>query len=124
MDASNKAVVSFVVLWVGYVFGEKYVSTSAAAFFSLVVEPCIGVGGEDHVAGAVCDTIVGIGSTVVKELVDVDGVSSGSGFSGTGLLRADGAEGNKELVVNGTGVVEEPSSGRAGLTCASWLDVP
>ena len=53
----------------------------------------------------VCDTIVGIGSTVVKELVDVDGVSSG--FSGAGLLRAYGTEGNEELVVNGTSVVEE-----------------
>ena len=44
--------------------------TGAAAGFAGTEVAGIGVGREDHVAGSVGNAIIGIGSTVVKELVD------------------------------------------------------
>jgi len=61
------------------------------------------VGGEDHVAGAEGDAVVGVGGDVVQELVD-GGIGC---FGGGGLFGADRAEGDEELVVDGAGEVEQ-----------------
>ena len=61
------------------------------------------MGSKDHVAGSVGDAIVGVGRNVVQKLVD-GGVC---GLGGGGLFGADGGEGDEELVVHGTGIVEE-----------------
>ncbi len=90
-------------------FGERVilehedVSASAAAAFGFIVEASIGVGTEYHVTAAICGAIVRVGGKVVKKLVD----GFGSGFSGSGLLGAQGAEGGKELVVDSLCVVEK-----------------
>ena len=74
--------------------------TSAAAPLGLVEVPGIGVDGKQHAAGAVCDAVVGVGGDVVQELVD----GGASGLGGGSLLGADGAEGDKEFVVNSAAV--------------------
>ena len=59
--------------------------------------------GEDHVAGPVGDTVVGVGSEVVKELEHID-----VGFlCGRGLLLGEIAEGYQEFVVDCSGVVPD-----------------
>jgi hypothetical protein len=64
------------------------------------------VSAENHVAGAICGAVVWVPGQVVKELVhgNIDG------FSGCGLLGAQGAEGGKEFVVNSVWVVEEDAN--------------
>ncbi len=79
------------------------VSASAAAAFGFIVEASIGVGTEYHVTAAICGAIVRVGGNVVKKLVG----GFGSGFSGSGLLGAQGAESGKELVVNSLCIVEK-----------------
>jgi hypothetical protein len=61
---------------------------------------------ENHVAGAICGAVVWDRGQVVKELVH----GNISGFSGCGLLGAQGAEGGKEFVVNSACVVEETAN--------------
>ncbi len=61
---------------------------------------------ENHVAGAICGTVVWVRGQVVEELVH----GNIGGFNGCGLLGAWGAEGGKEFVVNSTCVVEERPS--------------
>ncbi len=63
----------------------------------------IGVRAENHVAGAICGAVIWVRGQVVKELVH----GNTGGFSGCGLLGAQGAEAGKEFVVNSTCVVEE-----------------
>jgi len=63
----------------------------------------IGVSCQYHVACGVCGAVVGVGGDVVEELVD----ACGGVMCGGGLLGADGAEGAKELWVDGPGIVEE-----------------
>jgi hypothetical protein len=48
-------------------------------------------------------SIIGIGCDVVKELVD----GNHCVFGGCGLLQANGAEGDQELVVNRPGIIQE-----------------
>ncbi len=62
----------------------------------------VGVSAENHVAGGICGAVVWVYGQVVKELVHCNI----SGFSGCGLLGAQGAEGCKEFVVDSTCVVE------------------
>ncbi len=85
------------------ILGHDDVSASAAAAFGFIVETSIGVGAEYHVTAAICGAIVRVGGEVVKKLVD----SFGSGFSGSGLLGAQGAESGKKLVVDSSCVVEK-----------------
>ena len=61
------------------------------------------MGINDHITGTIGDFVVGVGRAVVKELVDADG----SGFYVSGLLGADFAEGMKEFVVDGTGILDD-----------------
>ena len=79
--------------------------SSAAACVEFIVEACIGVGAEDHVAGSVDDAIRRICGDVVKEVMDC----CKSFFGGCSLAGTDGAECDKEFVVHGTSVVEEAS---------------
>ncbi len=65
------------------------------------MEASIGVGAEYHVTAAICSAVLRIGGKVVKKLVD----DFGSGFSGSGLLEAQGAESGKKLVVDSSCVV-------------------
>jgi hypothetical protein len=62
------------------------------------------VSAENHVAGMICGAIVWVHG--VKELVH-DNIG---GFSGCGLLGAQGAEGGKEFVVDSAWVVEESTN--------------
>ena len=61
------------------------------------------MGREDHVAGSVGDAIVGVGGTVVQELVDFVVGAAG----GRRLFGVDVTESMEEIVVYGAGVVEE-----------------
>ncbi len=79
------------------------VSAGAAAAFGFIVEASIGVGAEYHVTAAICGAIIGVGGEVIKKLAD----SFGSGFSGSGLLGAQGAESGKKFVVDSLRVVEK-----------------
>ncbi len=79
------------------------VSASVAAAFGFIVEAGIGVGAEYHVTAGICGAIVRVGGEVVKKLVG----GFGSGFSGSGLLGAQGNESGKELVVDSLYVVEK-----------------
>ena len=76
---------------------------SAATRPGLVEGASVGVAGEEHVAGVVCDTIVGVGGDVIKELGD----GSVGVLGGGGLLGADSAERHKEFVTNGSAIPEE-----------------
>ncbi len=67
------------------------------------MEASIGVGAEYHVTAAICGAIVRVGGKIVKKLVD----GFGSGFSGSGLLGAQGAESGKKLVVDSLCIVEK-----------------
>ncbi len=58
---------------------------------------------ENQVASTICGAVVGVCGQVVKKLAH----GNIGGFSGCGLLGAQGAEGGKEFVVNCTCVVEE-----------------
>ncbi len=62
-----------------------------------------GVSAEDHVASLTFGAIIRVHGQVVKELVH----GNIGGYSGSGLLGTQGAEGGKELVVNCTYIVEE-----------------
>ncbi len=84
------------------ILGHVDVSASAAAAFGFIVEASISVGAEYHVTAAICGAIVRVGGEVVKKLVD----GFGSGFSGSGLLGAQGAESGKKLVVDSLCIVE------------------
>ncbi len=66
----------------------------------------VGVSTEYHVAGVICGAVVWVRDQIVKELVHGNIV----GFSGCGLLGAQGAEGGKEFVVNSACVVEESAN--------------
>lgn len=79
------------------------VSTGAAVAFGFIVEASIGVGTEYHVTAAICGAIVRVGGEVIKKLAD----GFGSGFSGSGLLGAQGAESGKKFVVDSSCVVEK-----------------
>jgi hypothetical protein len=70
------------------------------------VKAGIGVSAENHVAGAICDAILWVCGQVVEELVH----GNIGGFSGCGLLGAQGAEGGKEFVVDSACVVEESAN--------------
>ena len=61
---------------------------------------------ENHVADAICGAVVWVRGQVVKELVH----GNIGGFSGCGLLGAQGAEGGKEFVVDIVCVVEESAN--------------
>ncbi len=61
---------------------------------------------ENHVAGAICGAIVWVCGQVVEELVH----GNIGGFSGCGLLGAQGTEGGKEFVVNSACKVEESAN--------------
>jgi hypothetical protein len=90
--------------WV--IFGDKDVGTCSTVALCFVVKAGISVSAENHVAGAMCDAIVWVRGQVVEELVrgNIDG------FSGCGLLGAQGAEGGKEFVVGSACVVEESTN--------------
>ncbi len=66
----------------------------------------IGVSAENHVAGAICRAVVWVHCQVIKELVH----GNISGFSGCGVLGAQGSEGGKEVVVDSVCVVEESTN--------------
>ncbi len=66
----------------------------------------IGVSAENHVASAICGAVVGVCGQVVKKLVH----GNIGGFSGSGLLGAQGTEDGKKLVVNCMCVVEESAN--------------
>ena len=59
--------------------------------------------GQDHVARSVKDTVVGVGGTVIEELVD--GVVCRQRCRG--LLRANSAESNEEFVIHRAANTEE-----------------
>ncbi len=79
------------------------VSAGAAAAFGFIVEASISVGAEYHVTAVICGAIVRVGGKVLKKLVD----GFDSGFSGSGLLGAQGAESGKKFVVDSSCVVEK-----------------
>ncbi len=85
------------------ILGHKDVSASAAVAFGFIVEASIDVGAEYHVAAAICGAMVRVGGKVIKKLVD----GFGSGFSGSGLLGAQGAESGKKFVVDSLCIVEK-----------------
>ncbi len=66
----------------------------------------VSVSTENHVAGRICGAVIWVCCQVVKELVH----GNISGFSGCGLLGAQGAEGGKEFVVDSACVVEESAN--------------
>jgi hypothetical protein len=70
------------------------------------VKAGIGMSAENHVASAICGAVVWARGQVVEELVH----GNISGFSGCGLLRAQGAAGGKEFVVDSACVVEESTN--------------
>ena len=75
----------------------------AATGAALVVESCIGVGGQGQAAGAEDKTVCRICGDIVEKLVH-----GGCRIcSCCGLLGTDCAEGNEELVVDGPRVVEQ-----------------
>ncbi len=61
---------------------------------------------ENHVAGVICGAVVWVHCQVVEELVH----GNIGGFSGCGLLGAQGAEGGKEFVADSTFVLEESTN--------------
>ncbi len=61
------------------------------------------MGSEGHVTGIEDGTIVWVSGNIIKEYFD----RGGCVFGGDGLLRTNGAEGNKKFVVNGPCIVEE-----------------
>ncbi len=85
------------------ILGHEDVSAGAAAAFGFIVEASISVGAEYHVTAAICGAIIRVGGEVIKKLVD----DFGSGFSGSGLLGAQGAESGKKFVVDSLCVVEK-----------------
>ncbi len=84
------------------ILGHEDVSVGMAVAFGFIVKASIGMGAEYHVTATICDTIVRVGGEVIKKLVD----GFGSGFSGSGLLGAQGAESGKKFVVKSSCVVE------------------
>ena len=78
-------------------------STGATASTGDVKTHGVGVGGEDHGAGSVEYAVVGVGGELVKELTEVcRGELCGCGLCGTKV-----AEGDKELVVYCTPIIQE-----------------
>ncbi len=90
----------------GVVFRGKDVGTGLTAALWFIMKAGIGVSAENHVASAICGTVVGVHGQVVKILVH----GNIGGFSGCGLLGTQGAEGGKEFVVDCTWVVEESAN--------------
>ena len=82
-----------------FVFSEENVGPGSTASFGCIQVGCIGVGSENHDAGAKDDAIVWICGYIIKNLVN----GSDSVFSCTGLLGANGAESCKQFVVDGAG---------------------
>jgi hypothetical protein len=70
------------------------------------VKAGIGMSAENHVAGAICGAVVWVRGQVVKELV----LGNIGGFSGCGLLEAQGAEGGKDFVVDSACIVKESTN--------------
>ena len=66
----------------------------------------VGVSAENHVASAICGAIIRVCGQVVEKLVH----GNIGGFSGCGLLGAQGAEGGKEFVVDSACVLEESAN--------------
>ncbi len=66
----------------------------------------VGLSTENHVAGAICGAIVWARGQVVEGLVH----GNIGGFSGCGLLGAQGVEGGKEFVVDSACLVEESAN--------------
>jgi hypothetical protein len=85
------------------IFGHEDVSAGATAAFGFIVEASIVVGAEYHVTASICVAIVRVGGEVIKKLAD----GFGSGFSGSGLLGAQGAESGKKFVVDSLCIVEK-----------------
>ncbi len=85
------------------VFGDEDVGTGSTAALLFVVKAGIGVSTENCVTGVICGAIVWVRGHVVEGLVH----GNIGGFSGCGLLGAQGAEGGKEFVVDSACVVEE-----------------
>ena len=67
------------------------------------------MGGEDHGAGTISDTVVWICCDIVEELVDC----CGGVFSSMCLLGADGTECGEEFVINHSGILEEEGTDNA-----------
>ncbi len=61
---------------------------------------------ENHVAGVICGSDIWVRGQVVEELVH----GNICGFSGCGLLGAQGAEGGKEFVVASPCIIEESAN--------------
>ena len=66
----------------GVVFRKENMRSSSAASLALIVEPCVRIFTEDHVARAIENSIGGIGSALIQYLID--GVIGA--FCGKGLL--------------------------------------
>ena len=81
----------------------KDVGSSTSACFGFIQIPCIIVGYKDHVDGAIRDTVVGVGSHIVKEHV----YGSRCVFSGCGLLSNNGTEGDRYFFVHNTAITQE-----------------
>jgi hypothetical protein len=88
------------------ILGHEDVSAGAAGAFGFIMETSIGVGAEYHVTTVICGAIVRVGGEVIKKLAD----GFGSGFSGSGLLGAQGAESGKKFVVDSPCVVEKSAN--------------
>ena len=63
----------------------------------------VGVGGEDHGAGSVEDSVVGVGGEIVEELTEV-GLGE---LGGCGLCGSKFSEGDEELVVYCATIIQE-----------------
>ena len=77
--------------------------TSAASGLVNIKVGNIRVSGENHVAGPVGDAIIGVGGSIVQELIDFVVGAAGCGS----LFGANVVESMEEFVVNGTGIVEQ-----------------
>ena len=81
---------------------------------------------EDHAAGSVGESAVGVCGNVVEQLVN----GGGCVFGGRGLLGSDFTEGDDELVVDGSSIEEEGANNALDLFDAvivegwtSWISV-
>jgi hypothetical protein len=70
------------------------------------VKAGVGASAENHVAGAIYGAVVWVRGQVVEKLVH----GNIGGFSGCGLLGAQGAESGKEFVVNSACIVDESAN--------------
>ena len=79
--------------------------SDTAVAFGLIVESSIGVYCEDHAAGTVDGTVVGIGGNIIKELGDCRCCC----FCCCCLLGSNGIERDQEFVVDGSCIIKESS---------------